>query len=104
MDGGADEGHSFAWNDPETFIIWVPYGTNIKDDTSALTTIDASYCAGNLQGSDDYKILTVCDASNGTTVCPLSQQPLRAGTQTTKSGQAKHSPLPTSYAAASRPG
>ena len=65
MDGGADEGHSFAWNDSETFIIWVPYGTNIKDDSGTLTTIDASYCTGNLQGSDDDKILTVCDASNG---------------------------------------
>lgn len=65
MDGGADESHSFAWNDSEPFIIWVPYGTNIKDDTGTLITIDANYCTGNLQGSDDDKILTVCDASNG---------------------------------------
>ena len=56
--------YSYAWNDSNAFIIYVPYGVKIKLTTGDFGEANQTYCE-TLQTSDQEKVLTVCDGMNG---------------------------------------
>ena len=55
---------SYAWNDSNAFIIYVPYGVKIKLTTGDFGKANQTYCE-TLQTSAQEKVLTVCDGING---------------------------------------
>lgn len=56
--------HSYAWNDSNAFIIYVPYGVKIKLTSGDFGEANQTYCE-TLQTSAQEKVLTVCDGMNG---------------------------------------
>ena len=60
----ADHTQSYAWNDSNAFIIYVPYGVKIKLTSGDFGEADQNYCE-TLQTSAQEKVLTVCDGMNG---------------------------------------
>ena len=55
---------SYAWNDSNAFIIYVPYGVKIKLTSGDFGEANQTYCE-TLQTSAQEKVLTVCDGMNG---------------------------------------
>ena len=55
---------SYAWNDSNAFIIYVPYATNVKDTKGHINQMNQTYCE-TLQTSAQEKVLTVCDGMDG---------------------------------------
>ena len=57
---------NYAWTDSQAFIMYVPYGVDVKDvhGNDALIKVDQAYCQTLLKNDDD-KILTNCDAPGG---------------------------------------
>ena len=60
----ANHTQSYAWNDSNAFIIYVPYGVKIKLTSGDFGEADQDYCE-TLQTSVQEKALTVCDGMNG---------------------------------------
>ncbi len=56
--------HSYAWNDSNAFIIYVPYSVKIKFTNGDFGEANQTYCE-TLQTSAEEKVLTVCDGMNG---------------------------------------
>ena len=60
----ANHTYSYAWNDSNAFIIYVPYGVKIKLTSGDFGEANQTYCE-TLQTSAQEKVLTVCDGMNG---------------------------------------
>lgn len=58
--------NSFAWIDSGVFIMYVPYGTSIKDPNgNIISRIDQPWCESNLKDESYLGTLMICDAPGG---------------------------------------